>query len=386
MPFPDWTTKPIPGLAISASGLIALADLSTIAQRTAIAGGSSWMDSLLLAPGLQYQQAADDLVKGDGMDAIVNAVEERDGKPVTFRVNNAATAHYIQKIARPGEVVTLDVGALPAAKARYRLKRSDSGMHATVWAEDDMPDLGWVSHVLYLMSPLLTVVVIVFQVLIKDWWALALIGLLMTSRMLNIWVIKQRSKPRPRKRRQSNQDGACGAPERTEYVVRLGGGDSSVRLRGTPDDLEAITKEAWLRAKTHVEGYLEAMAKLLVYMVAALSGNMTQLGSIITMGLLIVSAGLLALSNSNAKSFRMNGRVAAPRAPDDDSSNEAQHGTKWDPPYPHGRPGDDDKRTESWPSSSDGTGFTGMDDWAEKGQIGRAVRTSYPFDDSVDYS
>ncbi len=128
MPFPDWSTKPIPNLALSASGLIALADLSTIAQRTAITGGSSWMDTLLLAPGLQYQQAADELVKGSGMEGIVDAVEQRDGKPTTFRINNAATAHYIQKIARPGQVVTLDVGSLPAAKARYRLKRSDSGM------------------------------------------------------------------------------------------------------------------------------------------------------------------------------------------------------------------------------------------------------------------
>ncbi len=132
MGFPDWTTKPIPNLSLSASGLIALADLSTIAQRTAITGGSSWMDSLLLAPGLQYQQAADELVKGSGVDAIVDAVEGRDGKPTTFKINNAATAHYIQKIARPGQQVTLDVGSLPASKARYRLKRSDSGMRESL--------------------------------------------------------------------------------------------------------------------------------------------------------------------------------------------------------------------------------------------------------------
>lgn len=132
MGFPDWTTKPIPNLSLSASGLIALADLSTIAQRTAITGGSSWMDTLLLAPGLQYQQAADELVKGSGVDAIVDAVEGRDGKPTTFRINNAATAHYIQKIAQPGEQVTLDVGSLPSSKARYRLKRSDSGMRESL--------------------------------------------------------------------------------------------------------------------------------------------------------------------------------------------------------------------------------------------------------------
>ncbi len=79
--------------------------------------------------GLQYQQAADELVRSTDVDAIVHAVEERDGKPTTFRINNAATAHYIRRIARQGEVVTPGRwGAARCQKARYRLKRSNSGM------------------------------------------------------------------------------------------------------------------------------------------------------------------------------------------------------------------------------------------------------------------
>ena len=58
-----------------------------------------------------------------------------------------------------------------------------------------------------------------------------------------------------------------------------------------------------------MEGYLEATAKLLVYMVAAFSGNMTQVGAMIMMVLLLATAGLLALSNANAKMFRVNGRM-----------------------------------------------------------------------------
>ena len=173
MGFPDWTTEPIPGLKISAGGLLTLADLSTAAQRTAIAGGSSWLDSLLLVPGLHYQQAADALVQDSagygGPHGILNAIETlQDGKPVTFTINNAATRHYIQKIARPGQVITLDVGEIPRNRARYRLKRSGSGKHAMVWAEDKMPDLGWLSHLLYLSSPALTVVAIIFIVLLQD--------------------------------------------------------------------------------------------------------------------------------------------------------------------------------------------------------------------------
>src|SRR6201999_2830327 len=62
---------------------------------------------------------------------------------------------------------------------------------------------------------------------------------------------------------------------------------------------------------------LEAAAKLLVYLIAALSGNLTQAAAFVLMALLLCSAGLLALSNHNAKSFRMHGRVAAPTTPDD---------------------------------------------------------------------
>ena len=60
--------------------------------------------------------------------AVENQPVSRAEAEALFEINNAATAHYIQKIARPGQQVTLDVGSLPSSKARYRLKRSDSGM------------------------------------------------------------------------------------------------------------------------------------------------------------------------------------------------------------------------------------------------------------------
>lgn len=171
MGFPNWTTQPISGVSLSAGGLLALADLSTIAQRTAIAGGSSWLDSIVLVPGLHYNQAADQLAGGPGSapSSLLSAVETlRDGQSLTFPVRNAATANYIRRIARPGQTVTLDVGCLPNARGRFRLKRSKSGKHATLYAEDDMPDLGWVSHALYLASPVLTVVAFAFMLVLRD--------------------------------------------------------------------------------------------------------------------------------------------------------------------------------------------------------------------------
>ena len=174
MPFPNWSPSPIPGVSLSAGGLLALADLSTTAQRTAIAGGSSWLDAIVLVPGLHYNQAADQLASHSSPAApssLLSAVETlQDGQSFTIPVRNAATANYIRRVARPGETVTLDVGCLPNARPRFRLTRSRSGRHATVYAEGggEAVGLGWVSHVLYLASPVLTVVAFVFMLLLRD--------------------------------------------------------------------------------------------------------------------------------------------------------------------------------------------------------------------------
>jgi hypothetical protein len=165
---PSWDPKPFSGLSFSAGGVLALADLSTIAQRTAITGGASWMDSLLLAPGLHYQQAADELFRKGDASSIVNIVDERGGAAVALKLNNAATANYIQRIAKPGETVTLDVCHAVAARGRYKLRRSNSGNHATAWRERSRPELGWISHLLYLSSPVLTLTAVTFTILFKD--------------------------------------------------------------------------------------------------------------------------------------------------------------------------------------------------------------------------
>ncbi|TPX10593.1 uncharacterized protein E0L32_008479 [Thyridium curvatum] len=444
--FPHWAQQPIPNFSLSAGGLIALADLSTVAKRTAIAGGSSWLDSLLLAPGLHYQQAADTISGGGGPSGsgAITAIEtDKDGRRVTHAVNNAATIEYIRSISRPGEMVTIDVGMLPRA-ARRGFRRQTIGQRATVWTETKAPDLGWLSELLYLLSPLLTIVALVLMVLLQDWWGLGLLCALMLSRILNIWVIKQRSappKPRPvppnpppppRHHHPGHDDqggpdrrpyhshshplssssdltstsaattsssalSAPGTPPRlTSLLVELPDG-RSVSLRGMSDDLQAITAGAWLRSKTHVEGYLEAAAKLLVFLVAAFSGNQTQAGAIVMMALLLCSAGLLALSNAHAKGVRMNGRVVSPYAemppqPPRPRMGRGGGGGKGvfvsgggggggggggagakrvDPSYPVEARGGED--AGSWiESASDG-----MDDWAEKGQAGGQVAPSH---------
>ncbi|KAK8102741.1 hypothetical protein PG984_015887 [Apiospora sp. TS-2023a] len=452
--FPNWTNTPIPRFSVSAGGVIALADLSTIAQRTAIAGGSSWLDALLLAPGLHYQQAADALANSGssgmdntgGLSPSYSAIEHfGEGKTSTYNITNPATVRYLQRLAaaaqRDGYPVMIDVGTLPERRYSFsgRGKRS-VGQRANIW-KDQPADLGWVSHLLYLASPILTITAFVFMILLQEWWGVGLLLALMLSRVLNIWVIKQRAKlppalpkdgttkkaPPPPPRRRSDtalsssttsDDDVSSAPVRppenlgevlTSYLVDLGAG-RTVCLRGLADDLQAITTTTWLAAKTHVDGYLEAVAKLVVYVVAAFSGNMSQAGGIIFMALLLITAGLLGLSNAHAKTLRMHGRIAAPTqeklilVP---ASSSAAGGGRGNPrrtgegggppvlpPYPTSGRSFTAQSTGSssllpWPSAPQrrrpSMGVTALDDLAEKGQIGTGVRNSFPLEDYADY-
>src|SRR3569833_3447451 len=154
-------------MSLSAAGLLALADLSTLALRTAIAGGSSWLDSLQLATGLHYQQAAAELARGTGEQGVTAVETDPDGRGVTHTINIAATAAYIRRVAKPGELITLDVGMLPQTVKRG-FRRQTLGQHATVWTQEETPDLGWLSHMLYLISPVLTVFAQVLMVLLQD--------------------------------------------------------------------------------------------------------------------------------------------------------------------------------------------------------------------------
>lgn len=171
--------------------------------------------------------------------------------------------------------------------------------------DEDLIDVDWLSHALYIMSPLLTLSAITLSILLTDFWALGFILALMLSRILNIWAIKHRSLtilPIP-----SNP--SIPPDRHTEYTV-LG---TTIRLRGLDTDLQALTTSTWLRAKSHLDGYAEACAKLIVYLVAALSGNLTQAGALVLVCLLLVSAALLGLSNAHARGFWMHGRYAVPK-------------------------------------------------------------------------
>ncbi|ROV91607.1 hypothetical protein VSDG_07906 [Cytospora chrysosperma] len=408
-----WTNTPIPDFSLSAAGLIMLADLSTVAQRTALRGGSSWLDSLLLVPGLHYQQVADELSRGD-TSAVLYAVEAGSaasgGRPVSHRIVNQAVVGYILRAAQEGRTVVLDVGEeAPAGRARgWRARGTRASVYSTGrrgggggGRGGDLPDLGWAAHLLYLASPVLTCVASVFLILLGDLWALGLLVALMVSRLLNIYIIKQRSRKKPKT---LPPPFSRPAPEPTrnritQYTVDIDP-DTTVVLRGLSADLRALTTTVWLRPKTHAEGYLEATAKVLVYLVAACSGNATQAGNLVMLVLVLASAGLLALSNAQVKGLRSAGRVIAPSPPELEklTGGAAGGGDGRCGRCSHVLPGGGaaDRRSarrrrgveeaaEAWPLSSDLSSLRGVEVDAEKAQAEDVFGTSYVCDDPVDY-
>ncbi|KAK2025220.1 hypothetical protein LX32DRAFT_696608, partial [Colletotrichum zoysiae] len=193
-------------------------------------------------------------------------------------------------------------------------------------------------------------------------WGLASILALIVSRVLNIYIIKQRDPPPPPPPPPPTSPSSSSSPAKlAEYLVPLSP-TLKVRMRGPAADLAALTTDAWLLPKTAAQGYLEAAAKLAVYMVAVFSGNVSQAGNLALLVLLLASAGLLGLSNGFVKGVRGRGRVA--RVRDGHGAGGGGGGGGG------GRPGEGD----------------GADAAVWDAQVGRVIRNPYPFERDVEYS
>lgn len=97
----------ITAISLDAAGVIALADLTTIAERTALTGSASLLDILLLTPGIHLQQKASEINGGE----LPSTGAMTSG--FVFRVENQATVAYLQKIGRTGSLVTVQVEQNP---------------------------------------------------------------------------------------------------------------------------------------------------------------------------------------------------------------------------------------------------------------------------------
>jgi hypothetical protein len=308
-----------------------------------LTGTSTWVDVFVLAPGLHYQQAAESLGQTHPNAPLPEVTNLHTG--TISRVTNTATIHYLRRIDRSDRTVIIDVGI---AYSRTRIH----GQRGRIFQSESLPG-SKISTFLYSLGPVLTLTAIILLIVIKDWWGLGLVLALMFARALNVWIIRERTKDQPPP---SNN------PNEHQCWWVLIDDDHRICLRGLRNDLEAITTGEWMRSKTDIEGYMEAMAKMTVYLVAVFSGNQTQSGDIILMLLLGLSAGLLALSNSFATSFNMNGRTAVITPQ-----------------------GEDPKRESSAPTPTDPNNYASTVSNFEKQEAAEVLETTYPFSNEVNY-
>ncbi|KAK0492839.1 hypothetical protein EDD18DRAFT_440229 [Armillaria luteobubalina] len=279
----------ISGITLESAGLVALADLSTVAVRTALTGTASWLDILVLAPGMHQQQSADE----------VNRSEFPQTGSLTkgyiFRVENPATVSYLQRIGRTGCLVTAVVEPKPRSRALEIpfLKGVDLSPQ-----NQPFYIAGVSVALLYLLCPILTIVVFALVGSIRDWWALAVLGMLVLSRTINVIVIKLRVSD------SKDWKGADEEPGKDDLLVVLSQ-DRWVRLHGDLSDIKQVTAGQWLRDEDRVESLSVGFATLLVYAAAALAGNASTVGSLLIAMLLLFSVALLALCNSFTHGLQM---------------------------------------------------------------------------------
>ncbi|MCJ1357763.1 MAG: hypothetical protein MMC33_007759 [Icmadophila ericetorum] len=261
---------------LDAAGLIFLAPLQSIAKRTAITGSASWLDILILAPGIHTQQSAEEL--NDGEYPATAALTSG----YVFRVENQATARWLQTIGKPGHLTRVAV-----------LAKKGKTFPPVIYT-------GSLSSFLYLLGPMASLMVTVDAILLGDWWALVVLAMLTFARFCNVLVIRRRSVLGWKGAKEPGVDGD---------LLILGSQDKWIRMGGSVDDLKAVTSGCWLRDKTDFEDLIVNFATLLVYLAAALVVNVSTAGHLSILCSLFFEAAVLELSNLTAEHFQMFGRV-----------------------------------------------------------------------------
>jgi hypothetical protein len=272
-------------ISLDAAGLVALADLKTIALRTALTGTSALLDTFVLCPGIHRQQSAPELNGGEypACGAMTSGY--------VFRVENPATVLYLQKVGLTGQLTTLKV--------------ESAQHHGPKWATAfsrlfTLQNASFMSSFTYLIAVAMTITTLVLLALSQNWWGLTVVIFLCTSRLCNVIVIRRRTNV--------NWQGALEPGVKGDLLILLSQ-DRWIRMQGMVDDLKAVTCGQWLKEMTFVESSIAAFATLLVYLDAALASNVDQIGKIILLILLIASAGILAIANETTEMLQMHGRV-----------------------------------------------------------------------------
>ncbi|KAF8418159.1 hypothetical protein EV426DRAFT_638573 [Tirmania nivea] len=266
---------------VEAGGIVALADLTTIATRCALTGGATWLDIFVLCPGIHLQQRAAELANQGELPPTAAMTSG-----YVFRTENQAMVGYLQRTGQAGHLSDAHV-----TLAKHEGRQNPFSAMSTI---------GVLSSLLYLAAVALTITtIVVMAVLFREWWTVGILLILCLARAMNTFVIRQRTVADWR-----------GAPEEGygDLIILLSQ-DRWVRLRGLVDDLKAVTSGQWMRDMTPIQSFISAAATLLVYGTAALSSNASVFGNVVLMVLLFTETALLAFSNQLADGLLLHDRV-----------------------------------------------------------------------------
>ncbi|KIP07599.1 hypothetical protein PHLGIDRAFT_127552 [Phlebiopsis gigantea 11061_1 CR5-6] len=268
---------------LDAAGLVALADLKTIQNRTALTGSASVSDMLLLAPGIHCHQSAEEVNGGE-----YPVTGQLNGGHYVFRVENQATVFWLQRVGETGKLVEVEVSQPLTRKP---------GLRHGFTREAILPSI------LYFLGCSGSVTIIALLGAAHDFWGMGVLLMLVVARIINVVVIRRRS--------QQGWKGAIVDDDVPSDLLIILSQDRWVRMRGLENDVKAVTAGCWLRDMTGPERYATSFATVLVYASAALASNATTLGSLMVALLLLVSAGLLGIANSYTHSLHMFGRIVS---------------------------------------------------------------------------
>ncbi|EPE28910.1 hypothetical protein GLAREA_00068 [Glarea lozoyensis ATCC 20868] len=233
---------------LDAAGLVALADLKTIAIRTALTGTSTYLDMFVICPGIHLQQNAPELNGGE-LPQVASM-----GSGFVFRIENPGTVAYLQRVGRTGHLINVQVSVRGDEEAE--------SMWRWIWSAWWTSTSSFVSSACYLTAILLTI--------FTGW-------------------------------KGYKEPGVQG-----DMLVLLSQ-DRWIRMKGLNDDLKLVTSGQWLRDMVFWEQSIASASTLLVYLDAALASNATQLGKTVLLCLLFASVGLLAVSNECLMAMEMFG-------------------------------------------------------------------------------
>jgi hypothetical protein len=265
-------------ISLDLVGLLVLADVSAVSERTALTGNAFLADALVLCPGMHRQQYEPAELSGGEFPATAAMTTG-----YVFRIENSGTVFFLQRVSRTGQLTTLKV-------TRDALSSSSFLLRSTI------------ATAAYLGAMLLTVSIITLSILTQDWWGFLVICIMVVARLLNALLIRRRSKP--------GWSGASEPGQKGDLIILLSH-DRWVRMRGAVDDLKAVTSGRWLRDLTGLETAVAHLATLLVYFGAVLAANMTLFSQGLFVLLVIGSVGLVHLANMTIKVLHMHGNTIA---------------------------------------------------------------------------